>query len=78
VPYPFKDKQNRKEFSREKANISNYKNIGAYTNLIEDFECDLYENAVVPIALAHKYTAISLEPGSKVLDLLSRGKICRQ
>jgi hypothetical protein len=75
VPYPFKDKQNKAIFKCEKANISNYTNIGAYTKLIEDFECDLYENAVVPIALAHKYTAISLIPGSKVLDLLSRSNI---
>ena len=62
-------------FTQEKSNISKYINIGAYTKLIVDFECDLYENAVVPIALAHKYTAISLEPGSKVLDLLSRNTI---
>ena len=75
VPYPFKDKQNPIEFTHKKCNIDNYSNIGAYTKLIEDFECDLYENAVVPIALAHKYTAISLKPGSKVLDLLSRSNI---
>lgn len=75
IPYPFRDKQNNDLFSIEKSKICNYPNIGAYTKLIEDFECDLYENAVVPIALAHKYTAISLVPGSKVLDLLSRGSI---
>lgn len=75
VPYPFKDKTDKKVFSQEKSKIKNYVNIGAYTKLIEDFECDLYENAVVPIALAHKYTAISLKPGSKVLDLLSRSNI---
>ena len=75
VPYPFQDKQNKVEFAKQKSDIINYKNIGNYIKLIEDFECDLYENAVVPIALAHKYTAISLEPGSKVLDLLSKGNI---
>ena len=75
VPYPFQDKQNSAEFAMKKSRINNYKNIGAYTKLIEDFECDLYENAIVPIALSHKYTAISLEPGSKVLDLLSQGNI---
>jgi hypothetical protein len=75
VPYPFRDKQDKASFSIDKSKISNYSNIGAYTKIIEDFECDLYENAVVPIALAHKYTAISLEPGSKVLDLLSRNSM---
>jgi len=75
VPYPFPDKQNKTEFAVQKSNIKNYIDICGYTKLIEDFECDLYENAVVPIALSHKYTAISLEPGSKVLDLLSKGNI---
>lgn len=75
IPYPFPDKHNKDVFSLEKTRIENYTNIGAYTRLIDDFECDLYENAVVPVALAHKYTAISLEPGSRVLDLLSKSKI---
>jgi len=75
APYPFRDKHNKDLFAVEKSKICNYHNIGAYTKLIEDFECDLYENAVVPIALAHKYTAISLEPGSKVLDLFSRSNV---
>jgi hypothetical protein len=75
IPYPFPDKQNKEVFTAEKSKIENYTNIGAYTRLIDDFECDLYENAVVPVALAHKYTAISLEPGSRVLDLLSKSKI---
>jgi len=75
VPYPFKDKHNKREFKNNKSELVNYKNIWAYTKLIQDFECDLYQNAVVPIALAHKYTAISLEPGSKVLDLLSKSEM---
>ena len=74
VPYPFRDKA-KTTFKAEKSKIANYSNIGAYTKIIEDFEYDLYENAVIPIALAHKYTAISLEPGGKVLDLLSKSKM---
>jgi hypothetical protein len=72
IPYPFKDKHNKTQFKNDKVCTGNYRNLSAYIKLIEDFECDLYENAVVPIALAHKYTAISLEPGSRVLDLLSK------
>lgn len=75
VPYPFSDKHDIKNFINNKSKIENYKNIGLYTRLINDFECNLYENAVIPIALAHKYTAISLEPGCRVLDLLSKSKI---
>ena len=57
---------------KNRFDINNYENLNVYLNIIQDFECDLYENAVIPIALAHKYTAISLEPGGKVLDLLSK------
>ncbi|MPM69900.1 hypothetical protein SDC9_116848 [bioreactor metagenome] len=72
APYPFPNKDNIAVFKHEKANIENYSNIGAYAKLIEDFESDLYESAVIPIALAQKYTAISLQPGGKVLDLLAQ------
>lgn len=72
APYPFPNKDNLSIFIREKANIDNYTNIGAYVKLIEDFETDLYESSVVPLALAQKYTAISLKPGGKVLDILAQ------
>lgn len=72
APYPFPNKDNIAVFKQEKANIEHYSNIGAYVKLIEDFESDLYESAVIPIALAQKYTAISLQPGGKVLDILAQ------
>lgn len=75
VPYPFADKSKTANFKNEKSNILNYKNLKVYTNLLDEFDCSLYENALIPTVLAHKYTAISLSPGSKVLDLLSRSKI---
>lgn len=46
-----------------------------YLKLINEFECDLYEGAVVPVALARKHTVISLKPGSQVLDLLTKSKL---
>ena len=75
APYPFPNKDNIAEVKREKANIEHYSNIGAYARLIEDFESALYESAVVPIALAQKYTAISLQPGGKVLDILAQSAV---
>ena len=75
VPYPFAEKSKEQNFKTEKSNIVNYKNIKVYTDLLDDFDCDLYENALIPTVLAHKYTAISMAPGSKVLDLLSKNKI---
>ena len=75
VPYPFAEKSKDQHFKTEKSNIANYKNIKVYTDLLDDFDCDLYENALIPTVLAHKYTAISMSPGSRVLDLLSKNKI---
>ena len=75
VPYPFAEKSKEQNFKYEKSNIANYKNIKIYTDLLDEFDCDLYENALIPTVLAHKYTAISMAPGSKVLDLLSKNKI---
>lgn len=46
--------------------------------LISHFETDLYKNAVVPIALAHRYTAISLAPGGHVLDILTKQSLHRK
>lgn len=69
---PFRDKENKQLFKIEKAKISNYANIGTYVKLIEEFECDLHSNSLVPVALAQKYSAISLEPGGKALDLLAQ------
>ena len=69
---PFRDKQDKESFKTEKTKIVNYRNIGTYAKLIEEFECDLHSAALVPVALAQKYSAISLEPGGKVLDLLAQ------
>lgn len=73
IPYPFPDKQNRKVFAKQKADISRYGiQIARAFDVIRYFEFDLYENAVVPIALAHRHASISLVPGGKVLDLVTR------
>jgi hypothetical protein len=72
LPYPFPVKTSRKDFSQSKVNISKYFNLGKAMNLISHFELELYENAIVPVALAHRHASISLVPGGKVLDILSR------
>jgi hypothetical protein len=74
LPYPFstKRRENKNAFVQEKVEIARYTTLPHALLLIKHFEIDLYENAVVPIALAHRYTAISLEPGGRVLDLLTR------
>lgn len=46
--------------------------IGRAFDVVREFEFDLYENSVIPIALAHRHASISLVPGGKVLDLVTR------
>lgn len=73
VPYPFSSKDmTQMNFTVEKMKIDNYDNLPRAIALINHLESDLYKNAVVPIALAHRFTAISFEPGGKVLDLFAR------
>lgn len=56
--------------SKPKVDVRRYRELPRALALINHFETDLYENAVVPIALANKYTAISLVPAGCVLAFL--------
>jgi len=76
IPYPYPSKEEPGvDFAREKIRWENYPQLPTAIQLIDHLESDLYKNAVVPIALAHRYTAVSLEPGGKVLDLLTRSAL---
>jgi hypothetical protein len=76
VPYPFADKTfggGGAAFARAKVERERYGNlVERACDLIRHFEMDLYDNAIVPVALAHRHASISLVPGGKVLDLLVR------
>lgn len=73
LPYPYASKDSKgPSFITEKTRFENYPQLQQALKLITHLESDLYENAVVPIALAHRYTAISFQPGGRVLDLLTR------
>tara|TARA_Y100001001_G_scaffold164530_1_gene197049 strand:+ start:1651 stop:3021 length:1371 start_codon:yes stop_codon:yes gene_type:complete len=74
VPYPFEDKANSDtSFARKKVDLSKYGNsVSRACDLIRHFELNLYESAVVPIALAHRHASISIVPGGKVLDIITK------
>lgn len=72
VPYPFGDKRDKARFAAEKIDVARYPDLGRAFDLIRHFEFDLYRSAIVPVALAHRHASISLVPGGKVLDLMSR------
>lgn len=76
IPYPFEDKTfggGGKGFAKAKVDLTHYGSlIQRACDLIRHFEMDLYDSALVPVALAHRHASISLIPGGKVLDLLVR------
>lgn len=72
LPYPFATKIEAKDFTNEKVLMERYTELPRALALIKHFESDLYQNAVIPIALAHRYTAISLMPGGRVLDVMTK------
>jgi len=76
LPYPYNTKDLAgASFAQEKIKFENYPQLPQALRLITHLESDLYKNAVVPIALAHRFTAISFEPGGRVLDLLTRNAL---
>jgi hypothetical protein len=76
LPYPYASKDTPGvNFIKEKIKFSNYLQLPQALRLISYLESDLFENAVVPIALAHRFTAISFVPGGRVLDLLTRNAL---
>ena len=78
LPYPVNSKEiPEMNFVQDKTNLDWYPQLAKALKLIDHFESDLYRNAVVPIALAHRYTAISLQPGGHVLDLLTKKSLQR-
>jgi hypothetical protein len=76
IPYPSEDKTaggGGEGFARFKIDLGQYGDLPQRAfDLIRHFEMDLYDNSIVPVALAHRHASISLMPGGKVLDLLVR------
>lgn len=75
IAYPFHDKTDVDgvPFATAKTGLKYYgRLIERACDLIRHFEMDLYDNALVPVALAHRHASISLVPGGKILDLLAR------
>lgn len=76
VPYPFAGKgrsAEQKAFANAKADMANYGSlVERACDLIRHFELDLYDSAIVPVALAHRHASISIVPGGKVLDIITK------
>jgi hypothetical protein len=76
VPYPFANKgssADQSDFASAKATMATYGSlIERSCDLIRHFELDLYDSAIVPVALAHRHASISIVPGGKVLDIIAK------
>lgn len=73
LPYPMVQKGDETVFSQRKVEVARYGNrLGRAFDIVREFEFDLYENSIIPVALAHRHASISLMPGGKVLDLITR------
>jgi hypothetical protein len=81
VPYPFISKNvqgSSARFAQLKADTSRYGSlIERACDLIRHFELDLYQSAIVPVALAHRHASISITPGGKVLDIITKTNLSR-
>lgn len=74
VLYPVDSRD--KYFGEKVFDYRNYKNLKTILNLINNISIDLYEDAVLPVALAHKYAAISLNPGTNILEIFIKKSLC--
>ena len=75
VPYPFSSKESVSRFQTAKLQVPMYKTLGSVLSLINHFECDLFENSLSPMVLAHRYTSISAAAGGGVLNELAASSI---
>jgi hypothetical protein len=77
LPYPFKDR-GRQDFQTAKSDTAHYGGtIGRALRIVREFVSDLYGSSLVPITLAHQHASISLKPGGRVLDILSKQSLDR-
>lgn len=80
IPYMLEDKKvtNGTKFAQLKCDQKAYGSlIERACDLIRYFELDLYESAIVPVALAHRHASISITPGGKVLDIITKAGLSR-
>ncbi|MGI1691859.1 DNA double-strand break repair nuclease NurA [Thermoanaerobacter uzonensis] len=77
LPYPVPEKtdENFKEYIFK---YEAYTTLPVVLDLLNKISIDIYEDAVLPIALAHKFASISLNPGVKILEIFIKNHIKQQ
>lgn len=72
LPYPYRDKSNIQVFKIEKSNIKNYQDLDRYIAFLDDFDSDMFNNSIIPAVLSKQYSIVNMQPGSDVLNLISK------
>jgi len=75
LAYPFSRKTpvNGVPFRDAKVDLANYgDDISHMVSVIEMMQTDLYQNALIPVHLAHRYASIAHSPGGRSLDRFVR------
>ncbi|MCI8326046.1 MAG: DNA double-strand break repair nuclease NurA [Clostridia bacterium] len=75
LPYIVGNKHPLEVFKKDKSDYSKYNNLQRALSLLQELKCDLDTSSIVPLVLSRQYTAISMEPGAKVLDMLSKNNL---
>lgn len=58
-----------------KPNASDLKNLHAVLDIVDRLRCDMYDNALIPIALANKLVSLSDHPSTKILERFAKSAI---
>lgn len=75
LPYYLGTKENVEKFKIDKCNYLMYNNLNIALLLLSELKSDINTTSIIPLVLSQSYTMISMEPGAKVLDLLSKNNI---
>ncbi|MBZ6577981.1 hypothetical protein FMJ39_28350, partial [Klebsiella variicola] len=52
----------------KKLNRASFSNLDEILNVVEHLKCDMYENAIVPIALVNQLVSLANHPSSNMLE----------
>lgn len=63
------------DFLKQKLKLEDYIGINEILSHISKLKCDMYDDALLPIALANKLVSLSLNPGQKILQKFAKSAI---
>lgn len=55
---------------------SDFRNLGVILSNIKKLKCDMYDSALIPVALANKLVSLADHPSSGILQKFAKGAIC--